>query len=182
MTAVRHRVWPFAAAVLALGYLAVMVISGGLPQSRQLIEYEAHGVLELAPETIGRVTLTANGRSAVFVRRADGWARKGEAAPLEDGLARTLDRAVKFMHTSNPVREFKAEEIGETPLADFGLAKPSLSIALEKGGSVVLEAAFGNLNSDGLLQYMMIQSDGIVYMMSSFVGKEWNTVAEATLP
>jgi hypothetical protein len=181
MSGVWHRWWAPAAAALALGYLTVMVVMGALPQSKQLIVYEAHGVLDMAPETVSRVTLTAKGQSAVFVRQGDGWVRERNAAPLDDALARTLDRAVKFMHTSNPVREFKAEEIGETPLADFGLAEPSLSIALEKGGSVVLEADFGNLNSDGLLQYMMTRGQGTVYMMSSFVGKEWSKVAEATL-
>ena len=51
----------------------------------------------------------------------------------------------------------------------------------ESGGNVVLAAEFGTFNNDGLLQYMRTGS-GTVYMMSSFVGKEWETAAKAAMP
>jgi len=181
MIAVGRRWWAGIGAVMALGYLLVMAASGGLQHSKMLVEYEANGVLEMAPEAVNRATVTIKGRSAAFTRKDGGWVRDDGAQAVNAPLAKTLDRAVKFMHTSNPVREFKAEEIADTPLADFGLENPQLSVALESGGNLVLAAEFGTFNNDGLLQYMRTGS-GTVYMMSSFVGKEWETAAKAAMP
>jgi hypothetical protein len=179
MSAVVNRFWMPLAAGIALAYLVVMVVTGALPQRRNLVKLEAHGVLELAPESITRVTVTADGTPAVFVREAKGWVRESTATALEPRLARTLDRAVKFMRAANPVRVFKPEDIADTGPAEFGLDRPRLSIKLENASGVVLEADFGNDSTDGLLRYMRLRDRGDLYLMSGFVGKEWETVAEA---
>jgi hypothetical protein len=178
MIAVISRFWMAAAALIALTYLVVMLAAGALPERRQLVRSEANGVLSLAPETIIRVTVVAQGLPAVFVRQADSWVREGEASPVDLTLAGTIDRAVKFMHTANPVRTLEHEEIAKTALAEFGLDRPRLAIALEDGGGVVLEAEFGDTGTDGLLQYMRLRGRGEVYLMSGFVGKEWQAVVD----
>jgi hypothetical protein len=177
MIAVARRFWMPVAALLALTYLVIMLVAGALPERRQLVHFEANGVLRLAPERITRVTMVAAGMPAVFVREANGWVREGSAAPVDAPLAETIDRAVKFMHTANPVRRLEPEEIAQTGLAEFGLERPRFSIMLEDSGGVVLEADFGNDSSDGLLQYMRLRDGGELYLMSGFVGKEWQAVA-----
>ncbi len=53
---------------------------------------------------------------------------------------------------------------------------------LENASGVVLEADFGNRSNDGLLRYMRLRDRGELYMMSGFVGQEWETVATAVRP
>ena len=101
-------------------------------------------MLQLAPESITRVTVVADAAPAVFVRQADGWVREGSAAAVDAELAEIIDRAVKFMHTANPVRALEHQEIADAGLAEFGLDHPRLWITLEDAGGVVLAADFGN--------------------------------------
>ena len=178
MIAMVGRLWVPVAALVALTYLVIMLVTGALPERRQLVHFEANGVLRQAPESITRVTLAAEGMPAVFVRHGGGWIREGSAAPVDAGLAETIDRAVKFMHTANPVRTLEPEEIGRTGLTEFGLDRPRLSVTLEDPRGVVLEADFGNESVDGLLQYMRLRDRGELYLMSGFVGKEWQAAID----
>ena len=75
MTAVVQRLWMPAAASVALLYLAIMLVTGALPERRHLVQSEAHGVLQVAPERVTRVTVVADALQAVFVRQADGWVK-----------------------------------------------------------------------------------------------------------
>jgi len=170
--------WRSALAVGALAYLIVMFVLGVAPEIRQLIHAEAHGVLSGDPQAVVRATVTVDGMRKSFRRTADGWIAEGAEAPLPEKLAATLDRAVKFMHTANPVRRFEAAELSAGQGADFGLDQPQLSVSLESGDGTRLDADFGKLSRDGLLQYMRLAGDDGVFMMSSFVGKEWDTVSK----
>jgi hypothetical protein len=182
MRAVINRFWMPAAAVIALAYLVVMLVTGALPRHRHLIKFEAHGVMQLDPERITRVSVTADGTSTVFMRQTHCWVRDGSKEALEDSLTKALNLAVKFMHTANPVRVFKPEDIADTDPAEFGLDRPQLSITLADASGVVLEADFGNNSGDGLLQYMRLKNRNDLFMMSGFVGKEWETVARGAKP
>jgi hypothetical protein len=175
--AVRRLGMPVGAA-LALAYLSIMLVTGALPERRQLVQAEARGVLRLAPESVTRVTVAADAEPQVFVRQADGWAREGSAAAVDAELALILERAVKFMHTANPVRALEPEEIAHAGPAEFGLDRPRLRITLENAGGVVLEADFGDEGADGLLQYMRVRERDGLYLMSAFVGKEWQAVLD----
>lgn len=180
MRKVFNRFWMPAAAAIALAYLVVMFLTGALPRHRHLIESEAHGVMQLEPEDIKRVTVTAEGTSAVFIRQTNGWVRESSTTAIEAPRTKSLSLAVKFMHTANPVRVLKPEELAGTNSAEFGLDSPRLSIKLEDTRGGVLEADFGSNSSDGLLQYMRLKDSDVLYMMSGFVGKEWESVARET--
>jgi hypothetical protein len=177
MNAVIRRLWMPAIAALAVTYLVIMLATGALPERRQLVESEAAGVLGVAPERITRITVSADGKSTAFVRQTDGWARDDSGAATKPGLAATLERAVKFMHTANPVRVLEPGELADTGPAEFGLDRPRLSITLADANGAVLAADFGAHNTDGLLQYMRLRDRAGLYLMSGFVGKEWETVA-----
>jgi hypothetical protein len=177
MSATIRRLWMPAVALSALTYLAIMLATGALPERRQLVEFEAAGVMSLAPERIARVTVSADGRSTAFVRETDGWAREDGGVATGPRLAKTIERAVRFMHTANPVRVLEPAELAGTSPAEFGLKPPRLSITLEDAGGVVLEADFGAANTDGLLQYVRLRDRAELYLMSGFVGEEWEAVA-----
>jgi hypothetical protein len=173
----RRLVWPLLA-VLALGWLVAMVVSGSQPVNRQLVKFEARGVLQVEPEAVQRVTLGGGGREFVLVRRGEGgWVREGGGA-VEGAAATHLDAAVKMMHRSGPVREIAAVELSGVDTRPFGLEEPAVVATLAGPGGQALTARFGALNPEGFLQYMRIDGDPKVYLMSRFIGAEWTAALE----
>jgi hypothetical protein len=169
------------AAALATGYLVLMVIVGALPEQRQFVKFEAKGVMQVPPERIGTVALRAGQRSAVFTRTPDGgWARDNGAA-LDPALAKRLSLAVQFMNTSGPVRVLQPAEFQGTNPHEFGLDQPKFSIALFEGSRPVLTAHFGGRNPDDFLQYVKVEGRPELFLISRFVGTEWQAVVDAML-
>jgi len=180
--ALRSRnLWTVAAAVLAVGFLVLMVVMGALPKQRQLVKFEAKGVMQIAPERISSVALRAGERSGVFMRTPDGgWARDG-GAPLDPAISKRLSLAVQFMNTSGPVRVLEPSEYQGTNPQEFGLDHPQLSIALFEGSRPAIAATFGGRNPDDFLQYVTVEGKRELFLLSRFVGQEWDAVAKATL-
>jgi hypothetical protein len=168
-------------ATLAVAYLVAMLMSGALPRNRQLIEFEARGVLVQAPQQISSVLLQDQHGPRRFTRRGDEWVRDADRQALATRDAATLSQAVKFMHTSAPVRVFQAQDIARSSMSEFGLETPRFSVTLSDANGVVLEADFGSMNTDGFLQYMRVRGRDELFLISRFVGAEWSAVA-ATQP
>ncbi|MFO1083251.1 MAG: hypothetical protein U1E21_01700 [Reyranellaceae bacterium] len=175
--ALRRFVLP-ALAVLALAYLAAMVVTGAQPVQRQLVKFEAKGVLQLEPEAVQRIALGRGGQQVVLVRRREGgWAIEGGVA-IEGAAAARLETAVKFLHRSGPVREITAEELSGVDTRPFGLDEPVVVATLAGSGGRGLTVRFGALNPEGFLQYMRIDGDPKLYLMSRFIGAEWLAALE----
>lgn len=173
-----RRAFPALAAVAAIAYLAAMVVTGALPQSRQRVQFEAKGVMQLAPGDIVRVDLVRGPDRAVLVRDAGGgWTRQG-GGPLDAPLAGKLALAVQYMHTAAPVRVLAPAELAGTDARAFGLDRPALAVGLSAASGPVLGARFGGRNPDDMLQYMAIDGRTDVVLMSRFVGEEWRAVAD----
>ena len=58
-------------AVMALAWLVAMVVTGAQPVQRQLVRFEAKGVLRIEPDAVRKITLTGGGRQAAVVRGGD---------------------------------------------------------------------------------------------------------------
>jgi hypothetical protein len=165
-------------AVLALAYLVAMVVTGAQPVQRQLVKFEAKGVLPTEPEAVQKVTLGRGDRQLVLARSGNGWALEPGGA-VEGAAATHLDTAVKMMHRSPPVREITAEELSGVDTRPFGLDEPVVVATLSgSGGGKGLTVRFGALNPEGFLQYMRIDGDPKVYLMSRFIGAEWTAALE----
>lgn len=165
-------------AMLALAYLVAMVMIGAQPVNRQLVKFEAKGVLQIEPEAMQRVTVGRGGQQVVFARNRDGgWALEAGGS-VEDAAATRLDMAIKMLHRSAPVREIAPEELSGVDTRPFGLEEPVVVAALSGPGGQVLTVRFGALNPEGFLQYMRIDGDPKVYLMSRFVGAEWVAALE----
>jgi hypothetical protein len=160
-------------AALALAYLAVMVVNGALPRQRQLVKFEAKGVLRIEPELVRLVTLSRGGRQAQLLRSAEGGWTLERGGAVGPEVARHLETAVKMLHRSPPVREIAPEELAGVDRGPFGLGDPSLLAALAGPGGPVLSVRFGAHNPEGFLQYMAIEGDPKLYLMSRFIGAEW---------
>ena len=164
-------------ALLALAYLVAMVVTGAQPVQRQLVKFEAKGVLQIEPEAVQKVTLGLGDRQLVLTRSSDGWALEPGGA-VEGAAATHLDTAVKMLHRSPPVREITAEELSGVDTRPFGLDEPVVVATLAGPGGKSLTVRFGALNPEGFLQYMRIDGDPKVYLMSRFIGAEWMAALE----
>jgi hypothetical protein len=170
-------------AILALFYLIAMVVSGAMPVQRQLVRFEAKGVLKITPEQVSRVELSRGAQRLTLLHRGEtDW-----ATPDGTGIGTAGSRvstAVRIMHNSGPVREIEAAELVGTDAVSFGLDPPQLSVTLYgERAQPVLTARFGEYNPEGFLQYMRLDGDAQLYLMSRFVGGEWReAMAAATAP
>ncbi|MDD1521304.1 hypothetical protein DAA51_20385 [Bradyrhizobium sp. WBAH10] len=171
----RHVLHPVLAA-LALLYLAAMVVSGAMPVQRQLVRFEAKGLLKRVPEEVKRVELSRGTRRVTLLRAGETeWVTPDGVNIGAAGLQ--VSKAVQIMHNSGPVREIEAAGLVGSDPAPFGLDPPRLSVKLYgRDGDLVLAASFGEFNPEGYLQYMRIDGNPRLYLMSRFVGGEWAEV------
>lgn len=166
-------VTPVAAAVV-VGYLAVMVISGAQPTQRQFVAFEAKGLLKNLPEQIDRIELARADQHVWLIRQDEGRWIRPDRTEVDEATARQISKAVLMMHNSGPVREIPAGEISRYDPATFGLDAPRLTARFyASGADPVLSVQFGGRNPDDFLQYMRIDGDDHLYLMSRFIGEAW---------
>jgi hypothetical protein len=167
------------AAIAALAYLVAMTVAGALPQQKQLVKFEARGLMKLAPETITRVKIEVGPRSVTLLRQSDGWTVEG-GPRVQAALAKRVSMAVQFMNTSGPMRTLDAPELTGSNPREFGLDPPRLRATLYRGNENAIGPLFGAHNPDDTAQYMGLEGKPEVYLMSRFVGQEWEAVAVGT--
>ena len=160
-------------ALLAVAFLAAMALTGREREGGQFVRFVAAGVLAEPPAHVDRVELTARARLWVFTRTAGGWRTETGAGPAPSSLATHLEDSIKFMHVSAPVRVMERAEWAEHGLREFGLDPPAYRAELFQGKRRLLAAAFGSTNPQQVLQYMRLDGREQVYVMSRFIGQEW---------
>lgn len=164
------------AAIAALTYLIAMVVVGALPEQKQLVKFEARGVMKLQPEQVTRVELQRGTDTAILKRSAGGWTKEdGSAVPAE--LGARISMGVQFMNTAGPLRIMDTPEIQGSNPRDFGLEPPRVRFKLFQADQAVLGARFGAHNIEDTAQYMALEGQPELYLMSRFVGQEWEAVA-----
>jgi hypothetical protein len=165
-------------ALLAIAYLVVMVVLGAQPVQRQLVKFKASGLMRMAPQSGERIALSRDGRQLVLIRANGGdWTREdravlGQAAPTH------IETGLKMLHNSGPVREIEPHELIGIDIGPFLLEKPAIRIEVAGGGET-FTAQFGAINPEGFLQYMRVDGDQRIYLMSRFIGAEWISAFEA---
>jgi len=160
-------------ATLALVYLVAMAVSGAMPVQRQLVRFEPKGVLKMAPERIARVEVSRGTQRLTLLRSGDRQWRLVDGTDIGPAGSR-VSMAVQMMHTSGPVREIEAAELVSVDTTPFGLDPPLFAATLyNEGGEPVLTVRFGARNPEEYLQYMRLDGDARLYLMSRFVGEEW---------
>jgi hypothetical protein len=171
------------AVTFVVGYLAVMVMSGEQPRQRQFVEFEAKGVLKTPPDQVRRIELVQADRHLSLLRQGeDSWATPGGTG-IDGAVASQISTAVRMMHNSGPAREILADDLKDTDLAEFGLDVPRVTASFYLSSTdPVLTVHFGARNPDGFLQYMRIDNDDHLYLMSRFIGEAWLGAFEGSLP
>ena len=173
-----RMLWTAVAAIAGLAFLIAMVGTGAWPGHRQLVKFDAKGVMKLEPDLVTRVEIGRGDRKAVLLRASGGWVAEHGGALTEE-LAGKVSLAVQFMHTSGPIRVIDAADLQGANLRDFGLDPPALSIALFQDAQALLEARFGTHNPEDTAQYMMVGASRELVLISRFVGQQWEAVANA---
>jgi hypothetical protein len=149
---------------------------------RQNVSFEAKGVLGLAPERVRRVDLSRGGERLSAVRTGDkSWATV-DGADIGSEAGKRLSMAVQMMHTSAPVNEIPAAELAGADVAGFELDPPHFEARLyAEGTAPVLAARFGATNPDGYLQYVRVEGERRIHLLSRFVGEEWTKALDGSL-
>ena len=178
----RRFTGPFLA-LAALAFLVAMVLMGAQPVHRQIALFEAKGVLTMAPERVRRVEIGRGDEQLAVVRTGEkSWATP-EGRDIGTEAGSHLSMAVQMMHTSGPANEITAAELAQADIAGFELDPPQLVARLyAEGETPVLVAHFGGRNPDGFLQYMRIDGDPRIFLISRFVGQEWQEALNRSLP
>ena len=154
-----------------------MIVTGALPRQRQLVEFEARGLMREPPESVVRVEVVRAGVRTIFVRDGAGnWILDG-AGPITSEAARRVSMAVQFLNTSAPLRHLGQQDlVGMTPAA-FGLDHPLVVARVHDANGRGIAVKFGAENPEGTAQYMSVDGRDGVYLISRFVGSEWAAVA-----
>jgi hypothetical protein len=168
-------------ATFALVYLIVMVVSGAMPVQRQLVRFEPKGVLKMAPEQIARVEISRGTQRLTLLRTGDRQWTTVDGTDIGPAGSR-VSMAVQMMSTSGPIREIAAAELAGVDTTPFGLDPAQLVATLyNDGGESVLTVRFGARNPEEYLQYMRLDGDARLYLMSRFVGEEWSQAMSAAM-
>jgi len=162
-----------AAALLSVGLLTAMVVSGHLRESKQFVRFAPAGVMPESPSEIDRVEMRTGLERWAFERAAGGWQAVSDHRPVPPGLASSLDDSIKFMHVSAPIRVMERAEWSAVGLREFGLDPPGYTATLYRRGAAVLGAEFGAPNPQQVLQYMKLEGRDQVFLMARFIGEEW---------
>jgi hypothetical protein len=160
-------------ALLALGVLVAMVVSGQVRENKQFVKFVPAGVMSEAPADIDRIELRTISGRWVFVRGPDGWRGEPEGRVLSASMRTHLEDSIKFMHVSAPIRVMGRAEWATVGLREFGLDPPGYTATLYHRNAPVLDAEFGSPNPQKVLQYMKLRGRDDVYLMARFVGEEW---------
>ena len=165
--------WQPGLALLALGLLVAMVITGRVRENQQLVKASGEGVMTEPPVEIDGVELQASAGHWRLRRGPGGWQAASGGPTIPMSAAQHIDDSLKFMHVAPPVRVMGRAEWAPVGLREFGLDPPRYTATLYRGERRILSAAFGGPNPQDVLQYMKLDGRDEVYLMSRFVGREW---------
>ena len=167
------------AALLAVGVLVAMVVSGHLRENKQFVRFAPAGVMPESPDEIDRIEVTTSAGRREYVRANDGW-RAGPAGPFAPrSLASHLNDSIKFMHVSAPVRVMERTEWSSLGLREFGLDPPRLRVVVNRSGASRFAISFGATNVLGLSHYARREGDREIALLPGFVAEAWEHVGKA---
>lgn len=159
--------------VIAAGF-GILSITGHTSGETELGAFEPRGVISAAPGAIVSIDIHGSKGNAGFHRSESGASLTdggNEAVPPE--LAVHLHDAVTFLHASEPIRTFHADELLGSKFSKFGLDPPALRVSLTftDGSDTVVN--FGALNAASTSQYVRIVGQPLLHLLSRHVGSEW---------
>jgi hypothetical protein len=168
-----------AAAVLMVAFIVGLAFTGK-PPGMDVGNFESQGIVASPPSSIVRVEFTQGNDRLIFHRiDATSWAfDQSTAARLPDELASHLEVALRFMHVSTAARTIDPAAYQGSSFADFGLDPPAYVVSLVAEDHSTVVADFGTLNPSGTSQYVRLLGQPTLYLLSRYVGAEWQLTAD----
>jgi hypothetical protein len=174
-SALKRCAWPALAAV-ALGYLAALAVTGERP-GPGLAPFEVRGLLRNVPlESVVAVEVSAETHAWRFERAQSG-AWRVALGPQRPGFERDLTTALTLLRNSGPERTLILSEGTSASLAEFGLEKPRLKVAVLAGSDRALVVAFGAANALASARYARVGESNEIVLLPSFVAEAWERLA-----
>ncbi len=176
VAAVVRRWSTVVAAASAALFIAILAFHGERPEPG-LVNFRPGGVVADWP--LAEVTTVAVGageaRRSFHRLPTGGWA--DDAAPTAAPVTEAIETGLKLLHNSPPERWLAADEIGDRPLAEFGLAPPRLAVTVRRASGGSITVYFGGPNPLGLTRYARIDGRPGIALLPAFVAESWERVA-----
>jgi hypothetical protein len=170
------------AALLTAGPLVilfvVLLVSGHSPELRSLVPFTPKGLITMAPSDCVQIEIRAGRDGLILHRKESGWALDGGPDAISAELGSHLDAGLRFMHVSEPVREFGADELTDTSFSAFGLDPPTSVVLLTAADGTIATIHFGALNPAATSQYVRLAGAATVYLMPRHLGTEWQVAGD----
>jgi hypothetical protein len=168
----------FAAALAMVGVLAGISLTGSWPKGSSLERVTGNGIFP-ADSGVTTVEVSEGDNGIRFERAADGWV--GPDGQVPSAVSDHVETAVRFLHVSNPRRVFESGEYDAAKLVEFGLDPPRMLITLTVGSGQRTSVAFGEATPAQNSQYARLIGQPNVYLLSRYVGAEWQIAADMAL-
>lgn len=172
MSTVRWTVLGWGTAGLMLATIVVLSLSGEWPTDSVLERPETRGILAQPRDRVARIEIAEGGRTDQFVPMPSGaWLRNG--TQVDAAIAGHLDAALRLLNRSAPDRVFNHGDYDDRQMGEFGLDPPHAQIMIIAHDGAAARVAFGDATPTQLTQYVRILGQPQIYLLSRFVGTEW---------
>jgi len=172
MSTMRWTLLGWGTAALMLVIIAILSLSGEWPIDSTLERAETHGILAQPRDRVARIEIAEGGRTDQFVPMPSGaWLRNG--TPVDAAIAGHLDAALRLLTRSAPDRVFNRGDYDDRQMGAFGLDPPQAQITIIAHDGAATRVAFGDATPTQVAQYVRILGRPEVYLLSRFVGTEW---------
>jgi len=174
---VASRLAGFAAALVMVAVIAGISFTGRWPSDSKLVRAPAKGILFLPAGSIGRVEINV-GDEVVAFEHGSGAAWTINGVAIAPAIAKHVDDAVRFLNVSPPNRVLRPGEYDADKIAEFGLDPPRMLVSLFSWNGKTASVTFGEPTPAENSQYVRVIGRPIVYLLSRFVGVEWQVAME----
>jgi hypothetical protein len=180
MSSTRRKLTGAAAALAMVAVIGGISLTGRWPRDTSLEQVTGKGILPLASTAIAKVEISGGDKEIAFEHRPSGaWVLRGEAIPMP--IAEHVEAAIRFLNVSNPRRIFKQGDYDARKIAEFGLDPPRMLVTLVRANGKAQSLTFGETTPAGNSQYVRIVGKPNVYLLSRYVGMEWQIAADMAI-
>jgi hypothetical protein len=174
------RVAGLAAALAMVAVLAAISLTGDWPKSSSLERITGNGIIPSAGATFTAVEVSEGDQGVIFEHAsADSWTVGGGSIP--PAVSEHVQAAIRFLHVSNPRRVLEPGEYDAAKLAEFGLDPPRMLVTLVAADGKRNSIALGEATPAENSQYVRLIGQPTVYLLSRYVGMEWQIAADMAL-
>ena len=164
-------------AVVMIALIGAISLTGRWPTGGALKRPEARGILPVPADQVARVQVSVGEKDLVFRHRPEGgWLVNG--AETETAVSGHVDTALRMLNVSNPTRVLKPGEYSAAQVADFGLDPPRMLLSVVANTGKASSISFGAATPAQNAQYVRVAGQPNLYLLSRFVGVEWELAAD----